>query len=136
MNANDRLAKRREARNSYHGKPRFRKAAVLQRILGVSFGVPFAVAVGASYAIPFLDPLLGYFGILSIFAVLLFTALSGILFACAMTLTGPVYKNQIDPVTNDLETWGLADRLAAAAITALAIAGLTWIGFRLTGILH
>lgn len=131
MDATERLAKRRIAKASYNDKPRYRKAAVLQQILGTSFIVPMAAFMSMSYAIPVFEPVIGRIGILTVFAILVLGMLAGVIFVCVMTLTGPVYKNQIDVTTSDLETWGLADRISAAILSVLAIGVVAWIANRL-----
>ncbi|KLU02734.1 hypothetical protein RISK_005030 [Rhodopirellula islandica] len=133
MDLSDKLAQRREAKKSYGGKPRFRKAAVLQQILATSFGIPILISMCMSYLIPILEPVIGRVGILGLLGSLMVCMIGGVLFVCAMTLTGPVYKNQIDVTTKDLETWGFADRGAALVISGLAIAGLMWVALRLVG---
>jgi len=82
------------------------------------------VLVLISYAIPILDRMRDRVGILALLAMLTIGMLSGVCFVCAMVLTGPVFKNQINTTTNDPETWGGADRFAATLLSGLVITGV------------
>lgn len=130
MTPSERLIQRREAKKSYHNKPRFRKATTLQTILGTTFAVPTLALLPLSYAVRLLDPIVGRAVVLLLLTLPVLGMLSGILFVCFMTLTGPVYKNQIDTTTNGLEVWGFADRLAAAIISLLGVSCILWIVYR------
>ncbi|HBE61512.1 MAG TPA: hypothetical protein DDX19_01795, partial [Rhodopirellula baltica] len=48
----------------------------------------------------------------------------------AVVLTGPVYKNQLDFATGELETYGPIDKFAAIVLAALIIGTLGYIACR------
>lgn len=60
---------------------------------------------------------------------LLVAALS-VLFICTLTLTGPIYKRQLDFATGELETYGPIDKFAAIVMAALIIGALGYIACR------
>jgi branched-subunit amino acid permease len=53
-----------------------------------------------------------------------------VLVLCALTLTGPIYKPQLNFSTGDLETYGTIDRFAAFVIASLIIGVVGYVGYR------
>ncbi len=107
------------ANRNYYEKPFFRRAATCEAILGGS--------VYAMCAVLFVFYLLLHFtsedkysDLLAgavVFAFLCF--LVAVLFVCFLTLTGPIYKPQLDFKSGEIETWGYIEKCAAAVISIL-----------------
>jgi hypothetical protein len=107
------------AKQKYYEKPCFRRATTCEAILAGSVNTMCGVWIIVLLLVHFpsadkhWDLLANAVG----FAFLCFVG--AVLFVCCLTLTGPIYKPQLDFKSGEIETWGYIEKSVAAVISIL-----------------
>ncbi|TWU43561.1 hypothetical protein Poly51_63390 [Rubripirellula tenax] len=130
MTRSPRIEKRLAAKRSYYSKPIFRRSRTIEAVLGTACVAALIILKIASQ----IGLVAGKESIGKAMAVLCGVTLLAVticvLLLCALTLTGPIYKPQLNFSTGDLETYGTIDRFAAFVIASLIIGVVGYVGYR------
>ncbi|EMI47417.1 hypothetical protein [Rhodopirellula sp. SWK7] len=130
MNRSPRIKKRLAAKRSYQAKPFLRRSQTIESVLAGAI-VTALIVVGIASRIGLLveSDVIGK-AIAAACAFSLLASTIAVLFVCILTLTGPIYKRQLDFSTGELETYGRVDKLAALTIACLVVGAISYIGYR------
>ncbi|MBB3210705.1 hypothetical protein FHS27_006553 [Rhodopirellula rubra] len=130
MNRSPRIEKRLAAKRSYHSKPIFRRSRTIEAVLGTAcIAALIILKIASQIGLLVGTESIGMAMVALCGATLLAVTIC-VLFLCVLTLTGPIYKPQLDFSTGDLETYGPIDKLAAFVIASLIVGIVGYIGYR------
>lgn len=122
-----------ETKRSYKSKPFLRRETTCQGIL-LGTGVAFVLAGSAAGQLYEMLDNSSVTLVLAVLVSLVFAVFVGaVLLVCVITLTGPVYKSQLNFESGELETWGAGEKATAGLISALCLAAAIWFAIRMLG---
>ncbi|MCM2375119.1 hypothetical protein [Aporhodopirellula aestuarii] len=130
MSRTNRQQKLLEAKRSYHEKPLLRRAKVCESILGGAAVAAFVILSCVVQVGRFVEDEVFGWVLVAIALVACAAFVGAVVFVSALALTGPIYKQQLDFASGDLETWGSTDKAAAVALTLLAMFSVGYIVYR------
>lgn len=130
MSRSDRIERRLAAKRSYQTVPFLRRSRTLESILATTCVLTLIVLkIASQVGLLAGSDLVGKAMALICLLALLVAAFSALVL-CTLTLTGPVYKKQLDFATGELETYGPIDKFATIVLAALIIGTLGYIACR------
>ena len=116
-----------EAKRSYREKPILRRETTCHSVLGGAGAAMLIVFFVVSRLGRLTENDAFRWGLVIAGAVAFLGFVAAVLLVCLVTLTGPVYKRQLDFARGDLETWGLAEKGSAAVISILCLVGAVFL---------
>ncbi|EMI58125.1 hypothetical protein [Rhodopirellula sallentina] len=129
MPRSPRIEKRLAAKRSYDSKPIFRRSRTIEAVLGTSCVAALIILeIASQIGLLAGKELIGK-AMTVLCGVTLLAVTICILVLCVLTLTGPIYKPQLDFSTGDLETYGPIDKFAALVIASLIIGVAGYVGY-------
>ncbi len=107
-----------------------RRAKTCESILGGAAVVAFVILFCVVQAGRFVENNTIGWGLVAIALIACLGFAGTVVFVSFLALTGPIYKQQLDFSSGELETWGFTDKLAAAVLTLLASLGVGYVVYR------
>lgn len=111
-----------EAKRKYTETPFLRRETTCESILGSAAGVClvslFAARGVESWNVLLIAAVIGLLGLISATPLV-----------CAVALTGPIYRRQLDYERGELETWAFGHKVVAAAFSILCLGGAAYLAY-------